>query len=141
MSIDRYSDIIDSREVIDRIEELYDEFLEATEAEEDIDEGMKYGMSDDDWRFGLTDDDAEELYSLLQFERSARSESEWDFGMTFIRDSHFVEYVQELITELGYVSENMPEFIRHNIDWEGVASDLQSDYSEYEYDGVMYWAR
>src|SRR5882762_565900 len=75
--IDNLDDIIDSREIIERIEEL-----EADEAE-------------------LADSDLNELALLrdLTAEAANTGIENWEHGATLIRDSYFVEYTRELAEE------------------------------------------
>ena len=61
--------------------------------------------------------------------------------MTFIADSYFTEYAEDLCTDLGYLPDNLPDFVASNINWAGVADDLLVDYTEYELDGNTYYAR
>ena len=63
------------------------------------------------------------------------------YPLTFIRDSYFEEYAEELVKEIGDLPKFLPEYIENNIDWEGVADDLKVDYTSGEFDGVTYWAR
>lgn len=73
-----------------------------------------------------------------EFEDNA---SDYHYGEVAIRDSYFTEYARELCTDVGYLPSDLPEFIRNNIDWEGVASRIQADYTNIEFDGVTYWTR
>ena len=73
-----------------------------------------------------------------EFEDNAE---DYPYGETAIRDSYFTEYARELCTDRGYLSSDLPEFIRGNIDWEGVASAIQVDYTDITFDGVTYWTR
>lgn len=126
---DMDQDYFDSRDVIERIEELEsmeELFLDPESSEEDKAE----------WTRELDS----ELSQLRAFVDSVGS-SEFNDGMTFIADSHLAEYAEELCTDLGYLPRNLPGFISSNIDWAGVAYDLRFDYSEYELDGNTYYAR
>ena len=119
----------DSRDVIERIEELEaleEIFLDPESSEDDKAE----------WARELDD----ELGQLRKFAESVGS-SECPHGMTFIADSYFTEYVEELCSDLGYFPQDLPGFISSNINWEGVASALRVDYSEYELDGNTYYGR
>lgn len=122
-------DFFDSRDMIERIEEL--EALK--EAAEDPD-------AEDSDREDFGEEEAEELQKLTNFAEGV-SDSEWEFGMTFINDSHWEDYAQELCSDLGYLPNSLPGFISSNINWEGVATDLKVDYTSYELDGVTYWVR
>ena len=133
-NFDGTDDFFDSREVIERIEELTAEFIDATDSDPaDI-------MSLDDWRVGLTDDDANELFALLEFRDDAECVSDWHHGETFIRDGKpFTDYVEELLVDCGYIQADFPVWIE--IDWESTAANVQVDYTDFEFRGVTYWAR
>lgn len=113
-------DILDSRDVIERLAEL-----EGIESEGEV----------------LDDIDAHELAALRAFADEASCVSDWDFGETFIRDEHFPDYARELVEECEYIPASLPDWIARNIDWEGVADTLKADYTDYNLDGVTYWAR
>lgn len=126
---DMNQDHFDSRDMIERIEEL-EELKELALDEEATQEDR------DEWDPALD----EELTILHDFQDDVGN-PEWIHGMTFIAESHFTGYAQELCTDLGYLPDNLPGFIASNIDWAGVADDLRVDYTEYELDGNTYYAR
>lgn len=61
------------------------------------------------------------------------------YPVTLIRDSYFTEYAEELITDCGYIAEDMPGWIV--IDWKETAKNVRVDYSSIEFDGITYWYR
>ena len=85
-TISNTADMIDSRDVIERIEELND--LIDTAAEE--------GRGDFD-----LDDELEALKTLVE---EAGGSPDWLHGETLIRDSYFGTYAQELAEDIGAVS-------------------------------------
>ena len=120
MSVSNYDNVIDSRDVIERIEEL--------EAEREDN--------------GLTPNEAAKLDALHALAEEAEQYAEdWQYGTTLIRESYFTEYCRDLVADLGYLSDNLPPFIGDNIDWDGVADDLKMDYTEVDFDGVTYLVR
>src|SRR4030095_4846562 len=60
---------------------------------------------------------------------------------TLIAESYWVDYCKEFCSDLGYLPENLPDFISNNINWEGVADDLADDYEEVSFDGHNYMIR
>lgn len=113
-------DIIDSRDVTERLAELED---------------MAAGGE------ALSGAEAHELAALRAFADEASCVSDWEYGETFIRDEYFRDYARELVEECEYIPAELPDWIARNIDWEGVADELKDDYVDYELDGVTYWAR
>lgn len=115
-TISNSDDVIDSRDVIARIEEL-----ESLGDERD-------------------DELNDELQALQSLSDEANSADDWKYGATLIRDSYFKEYAQELAEELDLIKSNA--YWPYNcIDWDQAAKDLQVDYSSVEFDGVTYWVR
>jgi hypothetical protein len=147
MSFSKYSDTIDSRDVIERIEELQDERQTLIDA---IDEA--YALEDEaereeaiatarsaanDW----DDENGEELKALLSLQEDAEGYSEdWRYGSTLIRDSYFTDYAQELAEDIGAIKSDAT-WPNNCIDWDQAARELQMDYTSVEFDGVTYWVR
>lgn len=109
-------DVLDSRDIIARIEEL-------EESGEDCDES-----------------ETEELRALRALAEEASGSPDWQYGETLIRDSYFREYAQELAEDIGVIDRNA-RWPTRCIDWEQAASELQQDYFSVEFDGVSYWIR
>ena len=70
--IDNTADVIDSRAVIERISDL-----RASWADSSGDDPGDYQLSSDDWRAGLSDDEADELVALEAFAREASARPAW----------------------------------------------------------------
>jgi Antirestriction protein (ArdA) len=113
-------DIIDSRDVIARIEYLED---------------------NDNAPHGWTDDETDELESLraLRDEASGYT-ADWENGETLIRDGYFATYARDLAEDCGMVKPDAVWPVNH-IDWEAAADDLKMDYTSVTFDGVDYWIR
>lgn len=114
--ISNADDIIDSRDVIARIEEL--EEIETRD-----------------------DDEEAELAALKAFAaEGADYAPDWDYGETCIRDSYFVEYAQQLAEDIGAINADAT-WPNNCIDWERAARELRMDYTAIDFDGVTYWVR
>jgi hypothetical protein len=153
--ISNSDDVIDSRDVIARIEELREErddlqieFDEANEthADEDNQDDRAAAYADvelaaqalKEW------DESEEAEELNMLE-SLASEAEgyaadWQHGATLIRDSYFKEYAQELAEDIGAIDSNA-SWPNTCIDWDQAARELQTDYTSVEFGNVTYWVR
>ena len=116
--ISNSDDIIDSRDVIERIAELT-----AMAAADEI----------ADW-------ERDELDDLKALAEDGENIGDWQYGATLIRDSYFVDYARELAEDIGAIDRDAPWPARH-IDWEAAADELQTDYTSVEFDGVTYWTR
>jgi hypothetical protein len=134
--IDNTEDLIDSRDVIERIEELETEgALRASVP------GESWGeVADRDAADYLDDDDADELRALRELAKECANYSDWGHGETLIRDSYFVTYAQELADDIGAVNSEIG-WPYSCIDWEKAAWELRMDYTSVEFDGITYWIR
>lgn len=130
------ADIIDSRDVIARIDELESELadlIEATEAED-------YQPSASDELQQWHEDYDDELKALKALADEAEGAGDWRHGETLIRDSYFEEYAQQLADDIGAVK-NDAGWPNSYIDWKAAAEALQMDYTSVDFDGVTYWIR
>jgi Antirestriction protein (ArdA) len=64
--------------------------------------------------------------------------TEWRYGVTLIEEADFEDYCQEFVEDCGYISKDMPQLIKNNIDWSGIAEDMKQDYTEVEFRGETY---
>ena len=120
----RGQDLIDSRDVIARIDDLESDKDAAEEDGDDFDE-----------------DDQEELDALKALaEEAAGYAADWHHGETLIRDSHFEEYAQDLAEDIGAISSDTA-WPATCIDWTQAADELRHDYTAVEFDGATYWIR
>jgi len=126
--ISNSDDMIDVRDVIARFEALQDD-LEGFEDKS----GSEYDeLSDEHTR----------LLTLLDDLKGYGGDEQWRgdrYPVTLIRDSYFVEAMQELREEIGDFPNGVPSY--YVIDWEATANNLRVDYSSVEFDGVTYWYR
>lgn len=127
-------DTFDSREAIERIDELTAEFVDSTDSDPaDI-------MSVDDWRHGLTEGDAAELVALIALRDECDTYvSDWTYGETFIHEGYFTAYCMEMLSELEYLPTDMPSWII--IDGDATADNMKEDYTAFEFMGSTYYAR
>ena len=133
---DNTEDIIDSRDIIERIEEL--EALELA-VEEALESCEQEAIDDAYADFGSGEDD--ELAALRRLADDASGyAADWHHGEQLIRDSHFKEYAQELAEDCGML-ENATTWPGNCIDWDQAAKELQQDYTTVDFDGVTYWIR
>lgn len=124
-TIDNTADILDSRDIIDRIATLQrerDNFAQEVGPE---------------WH-DVNPEDAAELAALEALQEEAEGYCpDWKHGATLIRDSYFTDYMQELLEDIGGVPKDMPEYLV--IDWDATARNIQQNYTEVDFDGVAYW--
>jgi len=119
----RGQDIIDSRDVIARIEELESD-KEATEDDPELDL--------------FDDDDQEELNALTALAVAGEAcAADWQHGETLISDNHFEEYAQDMAADIGAISSDAAWPACH-IDWTAAADALKHDYTPVFFDGDTY---
>lgn len=175
LEISNSDDIIDSRDVIKRIEELEslrdDAETDATKQEErdDLAEQIANATTDEEkgrlldeisglgeipekvWshdgkrEFYASDsfgeDEEEELYKLKELAEQGDGYGDWSHGATLIADSYFTKYAEELAEDLHGDKIRNAEWPFSAIDWERAANDLQSDYTQVDFDGETFWMR
>ena len=145
--------IIDTRDLHDRLEELKlkqdeiqnkkDELAELNnyvpneDEQEEHDERLKGAIEElRDMEVYFDEDEQKELEELENMESEI---PEWQHGETLIPEDDWVEYCEELCTDLGYISQDFPWWIE--IDWKATAENIKVDYSEIEYQGTTYLYR
>ncbi len=135
-----YDDTIDTRDMQERIEELYAELdLDADGEPNEYDEGDEQPEPlDDDVRAELE----EELRELEAFKAEVEQYSgdSFESGITLIADSYFEEHAKDYAADI-HGSEAMSSWPMDNIDWEGAASDLQMDYTQVSFRNYDFWVR
>jgi hypothetical protein len=140
-AISNSDDVIDSRDVIARIEELETELQDAHEGEGsrgDFREWLREADEDDKHTL---QDAAHELIVLQSLAEEAEGYApDWKYGETLIRDSYFKQYAQELADDCGMVKGDS-SWPNNCIDWNEAARQLQQDYTQVDFDGVEYWIR
>jgi len=147
-------DIIDSRDVIARIDDLESDIEDFEEEIEQIDEALQ---SIDD---GVYDKGAEPDRTMLEHEREqaelqleeAQDElaiwrefedaepTDWLYGEAFIRDEHFPDYARQLAEDI-VADLRTAEWPFNCIDWTKAAEELQQDYTEVDVKSEIYWVR
>lgn len=137
-AINNTDDVIDSRDVIERIEELENEQAELvqklsdgeiTEAEMrefDADEGM-------------------ELDSLRSLAEQCEGYGDWQYGEQVIRRSYFVDYITDLIHDCYELPKDMNSgrwpYSHLTFDYEAAANEAEIDYMSVDFNGVEYLIR
>lgn len=133
MDINSYMDIIDSRDIVERIEELESEI---EDTEDELSESDEPETETVDYLIKLK----EELTVLQNTVDQADDMGSFNDGEALIRDSYFVEYAQELAEDIGAMP-NDSQWPAYCIDWEYAARELQYDYTDIYFDDVLYWIR
>lgn len=145
--------IIDSRDVMARIEYLNDErtdlidsLSEAQNAVDELDEDDECNYevhsarddADDELK-RWDEENGEEFSSLRKLAEQGESLNDWVHGVTLIREDYFTDYSQELISGIGDLPKDIPSYLV--IDWDATAENLKVDYTDLDFDGVTYFAR
>jgi len=154
--------VIDSRDVIERIQYLEDERNTLEEAVTDANNAITdldpVGNEEDetqaesDVRDMLADaqaalkewdegDEGKELVALKALADEAEGCGDWAHGETLIADSYFTEYAEELASDIGDYDPRNVRWPYTCIDWEKAADELKQDYTSVDFDGETYWIR
>ena len=149
VEISSRDDVIDSRDIIERIKEL-----ESLRDDWQIDNDLPDYARDDDaesrsawtddnmekWGEWEKSDEGQELCTLSDLQGQAEGYSDWEWGAALIRDSYFEDYARELAIDIGAIKKDS-SWPCNCIDWERAAEELQMDYTSVLFDGVTYWVR
>ena len=162
--ISNTDNVIDSRDIIARIEylenereSLTDEVDTAQEALDDLDsddfvevsafEQAEQAAKDElataqanvkDWD---ESDEGQELAKLKAFAEEAEGYAEdWRHGATLIHEDYFEDYARDLAAEGDYDMKN-EQWPYTCIDWEKAAEELKQDYTSVDFGGETYWVR
>lgn len=84
-------------------------------------------------------DEAIEYKDLKALESQGEDYGDWTDGATLIHEDHFVDYCKEMVSDVGDLPKDLPEYLV--IDWEATAENLRADYMEIEFGGENYWMR
>ena len=138
-TIDNTEDFIDSRDIIERIEELESELQDLESEIDDTNVEIDQAKQElEDWK----ESNLEELETLKSLaEKSSCFAPDWEYGATLIRESYFTEYCEDLCKDIGDIPSELPWYISNHIDWDGVAHEIKMDYTEVDFDGVSYFIR
>jgi len=134
VTISKYDDIIDIRDVIARVEHLRQLHTPGP-----VDLGEDDGAIDQDDLFAELAD----LEALLDDLSGNGGDEQWNgdwYPVTLIRDSHFRDYAQQFAEDVGAIDDNA-RWPCTCIDWDQAARELQMDYSATEFNGTTYWYR
>lgn len=154
--------VIDSRDIIDRIDYLEDEraTLESnvTDAQEAVDEladedADEETQAQSDAKDALASaqealkdwdesDEGEELAKLKALADECEGYvGDWRHGATLISEDYFEKYAEELAGEVTEYNPNKVSWPFTCIDWTQAAEELKQDYTSVDFDGVDYWVR
>jgi len=143
--------ILDTRDLNTRLEELEDELEGLEEALADAQEELEALDEDDDrteafeavadaldaLQTFLTDDGLQDELKEL---RELRDEiPEWQHGEALVPVDDWEEYVQELLEDCGTLPKDLPWYVV--IDWTATAENIAQDYSTIDYQGETYYFR
>ena len=169
-TISNTDNVIDSRNIVKRIDELTGDFqalvddIEAAETDEeremafstlsawligdtDIVPDLKAleGISFDDVSDWAESDDAHELKALLALADEADCSPDWSYGGVLLHEDYFTVYIEELINDCYELPKEFNSGAwpwRHmTIDYEAAADEAKQDYMEVNFDGETYWIR
>jgi hypothetical protein len=143
------SEMLDSRDIIERLEELTEHF-EALH-EQETEEG-KTALTFDDWLKALPDDYDDylaefehlgEYKQLCDLQNECEDYADWGHGVQLIREDYFTDCIEELIKDCYPLPKEIDSGrwpYRHmTIDYEAAADEAKCDYAEAEFMGHTYF--
>lgn len=125
--MDLSQDILDSRDLINYLEELEAELEEWVE-----DDGK------DEEKYLYLSTEIEKMLEIIR--EGEQTVSDWKYGETLISEDYFTQYAEELADELGLI-DSKAHWPTCYIDWEAAAESLKMDYTSIDIEGRTYYAR
>ena len=126
MAVDNGQDMIDSRAVIERLEELAATWQAHANDPEELE---------------LDEEELEELRVLTALAEECEGCAEdWHYGVTLIRYSYFEDYARDLAEECDLIPSGTGWPLTC-IDWTKAARELKQDYTSVDFDGIEYFIR
>jgi len=136
--------VLDTRDLIERRDELkqsvLDSFLETFEHYEERTESFEDILFNEEEIQDWKEDWSDEIDEICQIDNIEDTlGSEFEYGITLVREDYWEDYVEDLLVEIGYLPKDLPCWIE--IDWASTAYNVKQDYDEIEYQGDMYFGR
>lgn len=141
MLISTMKDVIDTRDLQDRLTELEDikELIEQVQNEIDA-QPVENADRIEELKIKL--EDLQSDFDQVEFDELTEMSNEipeWKDGNTLIKEDYFEQYCQELCEDIGDIPKNIPTYIV--IDWAATANNIKYDYSECSYKNEIYLYR
>lgn len=141
------ADTLDIRDLISRFEELESERenLQAVlqDALDEDHSGYEQSARRELAEWDVINSEEFTELSVLLTELSGRGcERKWRgdwYPVTLIPEEDFVDYVEELVSDIGDLPREIPSYIV--IDWQRTADNVRYDYDEVDYQGNTYYFR
>jgi hypothetical protein len=162
-SFDWGDDIIDSRDIISRHEELTDELDGLKEAITDVKKDLEAAkVEDDEDLVEELEDDLEsaetdlstflddyftetEMKILAEVIEEGESSPDWSHGEGLIHERYFTEYTEQLVDDCWEMPKEFKSgdwpWNHMTMDWEAAAEQLKDDYREFTVAGETYYIR
>lgn len=141
-------DILDTRDVQARIEELEELEEELDEARQDYLDACEFepNLSQEEldqlneaYQDAIAHRETEELEALRDFRDELEGYCDWDCGEGLIHERYRADYARELASDIGAVGDNSGWI---KIDWEATADELfRFDYTSADLQGHTYYVR
>lgn len=141
------SDKTDSEEAVEEAQDTFSAYQEEhptteeqdeTQTESDLPEAIataKEALTE--WR---SSGDGEEYAAIQELIDQGKEYGDWSHGETLIADHDCEPYAQQMADEIGAV-DKQAAWPLTCIDWAQAADELKADYMEVDFDGSPYWMR
>ena len=136
--------MINTRDLAEKREELQTDLVNSfndyfdTELEDFGDLTSYIDNSEDEDVQEWKEDNSDDFDHIEEINYLESELTDFIYGETLIPSDDFTEYCKGMVEDYLY---NVPDFIKDNINWDGVASDLEVGYSSVTYQGESYLVR
>lgn len=133
ITITNTDSIIDSRDIIERTQELKGEL----ESYWDDPVSFVYALQDIN-NFPELEDEWKEFRSLCTLAEQCEDYiDDWEYGATLIHEEYFEKYMDETIEDCYSLPKDLPSWVKITYDYDA----FKRDYIEVDFDGVTYYIR
>lgn len=120
--------VIDSRDVIGRIEEL-EEIKEAL---------LEENPSGSTVALWLQGEDGNEYQTLLALaDECSNLSNDWEYGESLIHEDYFEQYMDDMVVDCYELPKDLPWWMSLTSDYDA----LKQDYTEVDFNGKIYYIR
>ena len=144
--ISNIDNTIDSRDVIERIEELEAERETLLEIYDEFDEFDEFGKEDNskeriEARDALTkfdnSEEGQELTALKKLAEQGENIDDWQYGVGLIHEDYFETVMDDMVANCYTLPKDLPSWMTITYDYDA----LKQDYTEIDFDGQTYYVR
>lgn len=129
--VDALAELRDAQQTLENAQETDDSFEEVQAAQNAVNEAEE--------TINALSKEQELLEELAGYGGDIQYEGKW-YPAYLIHEGNMEAEIRQIIED-SYDMDSLPDVIKNNIDWDGVKSDCEVDYTEVDFVGETYYYR